>query len=351
MKQTNTWRKSTTLETVEENLLLKQDWNTHHVTCVTGSTSNQGSTTRAVSKCQKWYSDCFDTILQYFEKKTEQSESGHRCFIQNSRLLRIGPFEHGSNFCTSGAVKRLQYCVNRSSAVNTILYHRGIQGHSGGEHVDSTLQDNVLLPSDFTEHIYHAGSSHDLHSITQSGLILFGKDVQKGRHAVFFTSVNPMFIDHCRERDYDVTKPRIAVYKHNWKTHQNTAYWCVLRVAQSKGLQFYQARSNAIILYNTLRAVCIEKVVIRKSEKNCTVKRINPLLYRKNCTQTEFALWTPGYNKLWRENIFRPFQQSQGNLWRWNVQRKWSRWNRLKDQRIAPFGCPRARSLPQGSSQ
>ena len=171
--------------------------------------------------------------------------------------------------------------MNRSSAANTILYHRGIQGHSGGEHVDSTLQDNVLLPSDFTEHIYHAGSSHDLHSITQSGLILFGKDVQKGRHAVFFTSVNPMFIDHCRERDYDVTKPRIAVYKHNWKTHQNTAYWCVLRVAQSKGLQFYQARSNAIILYNTLRAVCIEKVVIRKSGEELYSKTYQSLIVPK----------------------------------------------------------------------
>ena len=34
---------------------------------------------------------CFDTILQYFEKKTEQSnsESWHQCFIQDSRLLSV----------------------------------------------------------------------------------------------------------------------------------------------------------------------------------------------------------------------------------------------------------------------
>ena len=69
-----------------------------------------------------------------------------------------------------------------------------------------------------------------------------GKDVKEGRHAVFFTAVNPMFIDHLRERDY-VTKPRIAVSKHIWKIHQNTMYWCNLRVAQSKGLQFNQIRS------------------------------------------------------------------------------------------------------------
>ena len=82
---------------------------------------------------------------------------------------------------------------------------------------------------------------------------------------MFFTAVNTMFIDHYREKDYEVTKPRNAVYKHKWKIHQNTVYWCHLTVAQSKELQFYHARSNAIILYNTLLAMCIEKVVVRKS--------------------------------------------------------------------------------------
>ena len=118
-----------------------------------------------------------------------------------------------------GAKKRFQYCVDPYSA-ETILYFRAIQGHSGGKHIDPTLQDNMLLPGDFAEHIYHVGSSHDLHSIIQSGLIPGGKEIKKGRHAVFFTAVNPMFIDHFRERDYDVTKPRIAVYKHKWKIHQ-----------------------------------------------------------------------------------------------------------------------------------
>ena len=84
---------------------------------------------------------------------------------------------------------------------------------------------------------------------------------QERRHAVFFAAVNPMYIDHHREKEYDVTQPRIAVYKHNWKIHQNTMYWCNL----SKRLQFYQTRSNAIFFYNTLSAMCIGKVVVRKS--------------------------------------------------------------------------------------
>ena len=51
----------------------------HQITSVSGSTSNQ-------------VSDSFDTILQYVEKKTEQSnsESWHRFFVQNLRLLSIG---------------------------------------------------------------------------------------------------------------------------------------------------------------------------------------------------------------------------------------------------------------------
>ena len=40
---------------------------------------------------------------------------------------------------------------------------------------------------------------------------------------------------------------------------KNTVYWCNLKLAQKKGLQFYQTRSHAIVLYNTLPAICIEK--------------------------------------------------------------------------------------------
>ena len=103
---------------------------------------------------------------------------------------------------------------------------------------------------------------------------------------MFFTAVNPMFIDHYRERDYDVTKPRIAVYKHTWKIHQNTVHWCNLRVAQSKGLHFCQTRSNAIILYYTLPAMCIEEVVIGKSGEEVCSKTFQSLVApQKSCTE------------------------------------------------------------------
>ena len=84
-----------------------------------------------------------------------------------------------------GPKKRFQYCVDPLSA-DTILFLRTIQGHSGGKHTNPTLQDNVLPPDDFAEHIYRVGSSHDTHPIIESGLIPGGTDVKKGRHAVFF---------------------------------------------------------------------------------------------------------------------------------------------------------------------
>ena len=52
-----------------------------------------------------------------------------------------------------------------------------------------------------------------------------------------------------------------------------TFFWCNLKLAQRKGLQFYQTRSHAIAFFNTLPAICIEKVVSMKTGEDlyCTV--------------------------------------------------------------------------------
>ena len=64
----------------------------------------------------------------------------------------------------------------------------------------------------------------------------------------------------------DLDAPRLAWYKQNlWKKHQNTVYWVDIKLAQKTGFKFYQTRSNAIILYDTLPAYCIPKVVVVES--------------------------------------------------------------------------------------
>ena len=49
--------------------------------------------------------------------------------------------------------------------------------------------------------------------------------------------------------------------------HQDTVYWVDIQLGQRKGLKFYQTRSNAVILYDTLPAYCISKAIVMKSEE------------------------------------------------------------------------------------
>ena len=68
-----------------------------------------------------------------------------------------------------GNKKRFQYCTDPSG--QEILYLRALQGHSGRNPIDPSLQDNVLIPDNFFEYICHIGCAINLHSITNSGLI------------------------------------------------------------------------------------------------------------------------------------------------------------------------------------
>ena len=63
-----------------------------------------------------------------------------------------------------GNKKIFQYCTDPSG--QEILYLRALQSHSGHNPIDPTLQDNVLIPNNFFEYIYHIGCAVNLHSIT-----------------------------------------------------------------------------------------------------------------------------------------------------------------------------------------
>ena len=150
---------------------------------------------------------------------------------------------------------RWQEAEARRKDFNTVLirqdkkfFTRTLQGHSGRNPIDSSLQDNVLFPNNFFEYIYHIGCAVSLHSITNSGLIAGGQNSSIERQTAFFTAVNPMNKNHKDPQVLDLTKPRLALYKQKWKRHQDTVYWVDFQLAQRKGLKFYQTRSNAIIL-------------------------------------------------------------------------------------------------------
>ena len=91
------------------------------------------------------------------------------------------------------------------------------------------------------------------------------ENVKKGRHAVFLSAVNRSLIS-TKKSSTTWRKPRIAVYKKIGKYTKNTVYGCNLR-------------PNAIILLNTLHALCIEKVVNMKSrEEFCSKLYQSPKL-------------------------------------------------------------------------
>ena len=88
-----------------------------------------------------------------------------------------------------GSKRRYQYCSDNSGR---ILYLRDLQGHSGHNLIDPTLQDNVVIGSG---NIYHIGCAFNLHSIINNGLIPGGQDLSR-RQTVFFLPIDPRDENH-----------------------------------------------------------------------------------------------------------------------------------------------------------
>ena len=66
----------------------------------------------------------------------------------------------------------------------------------------------------FSEYTYHVGNANEMHSKIKSGVIPGGRSLRKDRQSVFFTAANPMYArEDLEEVQYDLDKPRIAVYK------------------------------------------------------------------------------------------------------------------------------------------
>ena len=161
-----------------------------------------------------------------------------------------------------GAKRRFQYCTDDSGI---IIYFRALQGHSGRNLIDPSLQDNVVIQSGFFQHIYHIGCAFNLQSIINSGLIPGGQNSSK-RQTVFFPPIDPRDKSHKDPEKIDLSVPRRAQYLHSaWKRHQDAVFWVDIDLAIEKGLTFYQTRSNAIILQETLPVYCIPKIVRLKT--------------------------------------------------------------------------------------
>ena len=110
-----------------------------------------------------------------------------------------------------GAKRRFQYCTDDSGI---IIYFQALQGHSGRNLIDTSLQDNVVIPDLFFQYIYHIGCGFNFHSVINSGLIPGGQNSSK-RQTVFFLPVDPRDKSHKDPDEIDLNVPRHAQYLHN----------------------------------------------------------------------------------------------------------------------------------------
>ena len=188
-------------------------------------------------------------MQEYKEKMMERLNSVELniIFRNISSIVIIGLTTSGRKaWQEEEEIRKNQYFTDSSG---TTLYLRALQGHSGRNLIDPTLQDNVLIQNNFFQYIYHVGCAINLHSIINTGLIPGGRNLNN-RQTAFFLPVDPRDKNHKEPDTIDLSVPRHAQYMHKaWKTN----------IAMKKGLKFYQTRSNAIILYETLPAYCISE--------------------------------------------------------------------------------------------
>ena len=102
------------------------------------------------------------------------------------------------------------------------------------------------------------------HSVTQTGLAAGGKEIKEGRQTVLFPPLDPFGSDAHEEEEEpseDCSEPSKVHHQSRWRREQNAVYWEKLSRAQDHGLQFWQTKSNAIIVYQSVPNHFIERVV------------------------------------------------------------------------------------------
>ena len=126
-----------------------------------------------------------------------------------------------------------QYCTDSSG---TLVYFRALQGHLGHNLMDPSLQDNVIVRSNFFQYTYHVGCAFNFHSVISSGLIPGGQSSSK-RQTIFFLPDDSMDKSHKDPDEIDLNVPRRAQYVYNaWKRHQDAVHWVDINLAIEKGL-------------------------------------------------------------------------------------------------------------------
>ena len=210
---------------------------------------------------------------------------GHE--IGSWRAQILGLWLASAYFYKRSNKTRFQHCKNSR---DVLLYIRAIQGHNGGNLIVPELMGHVAIPNTWKEFLLHRGCSRDVTSILKSRLIAVGRASKEGRQTIFFTPLNPPGHNPDEEEPGDdLSKPRQIHYYSKWEPRQDAVFWINLARAQDKGLQFWQTRTHAVIVYSSVPADCIYKVMSQNGKND-----IWKTLDASSCTEDSTQEWHTG---------------------------------------------------------
>ena len=195
---------------------------------------------------QKPSLDCYDMIIQSLEEATERSTTVTSARRRSSTILRNGYLKIGCQL--------LQKEEERRNDLN-IVWIQTLPINSCTFAQFKDIQEIMLLILHCKTMYYYRNdlpntsttSGTRLNFWMTNGLIQGRTSLNRGRQAVFFTTVNPMDDGYgMGETARNLTKPRIMPNKNTLKRLQNTIHGCNVKLAQEKDLQFTVTCSRSL---------------------------------------------------------------------------------------------------------
>ena len=130
------------------------------------------------------------------------------------------------------------------------------------------VDENRRVSDSWKEFIYHRGCSYDHLPILMTRLVAGGKESKAGRQTIFFTPLNPCGDDQDEEEpSEDFSKPSKVNYHSNWNRNQDAVHWIKLSRVHDVGLQFWQTKSNAMIVFDPVPEDCIERIIFEEGDR------------------------------------------------------------------------------------
>ena len=238
----------------------------------------------------------FFVLVVYFEKMMERLNSGKSKNIFKTILciLNIG-LKSGKalwpNEEETGKDSSIVLILQETFFTSKLV----LQGHSGRNFCDLSLQDNVLIPDGFFKYILSRRMCNHLHSITNSGLIAGRQNSSRVRQTVFFTAVNPMHKNHKDPKELDLTQATFCIVQVIY-----TVRWVDIQIVQRKN--WSSIKQDRTKLSSTMRsqliALYLEKQsrwILKKSHtRECIcVTSTPPTISFKDNLDVRSGFWIP----------------------------------------------------------